>query len=515
MIWRWALYRKETNRMNAMHFLEARIAGRQPAIRSSGRVSRATAGLLAAVAISGWAAAASDQMVFQLAPISEATDRAASPRHAAAQSAGTRALHLCTGYFSTEAPRELIDAIAGTNVLPIAPASARTEVDEQARTVSVYFDQDMPPRIAVARPVVGCTLLPIGMTRGRAASLTRPDLKRPKLDDAAWPTGDRNAQGQLSPGQQASVERLLDEAFKGEKGAYSGTTWGVLVVKDGKIVAERYQYGFGPHVSARTNSMCKSLSATVVGVGVQQGLLDLHKKPLLAVWRGADDPRGEISLDNLLHMSSGLYTESAGDRQNELYMSGALVAETAALNIVDARPGTRFVYAGADTQLAMRALHEAVGHDAEYLVYPYRELLWKIGMTHTLMETDANNDFLSSGQCWSTARDFGRLGLLYLADGTWNGQRLLPVGWSKYVSTPASPQSAGRRSTSPQYGAQFWTYGGISGLPLDAYAPVGARGQYAMIIPSKQLVVVRRGFDDTAGFQIAKFAADIVGALGD
>jgi CubicO group peptidase (beta-lactamase class C family) len=288
----------------------------------------------------------------------------------------------------------------------------------------------------------------------------------------------------------------------------------VVVVKDGRIVAERYQRGFGPHIPARTNSMCKSIAGSLVGVGVHKRLLDLHRKAPLAEWRRPGDPRGEITLDHMMHMASGLYTEAGGNPQSELYQSGAPAAEVSALNMVDSRPGARYVYAGSDTILLVRALRQAVANDAAFLTYPHREFLWKLGMTRTILETDWNNDFLLSGQCWSTARDFGRFGMLYLADGMWNGERILPAGWGRYVSTPAPAQPGSAASGGARYGAQFWIYGGNDGLAADAYSPGGALGQYAMIIPSKNMVVVRRGLDVGGGFRIAKFSADIVAAVG-
>ena len=287
-----------------------------------------------------------------------------------------------------------------------------------------------------------------------------------------------------------------------------------MVIKDGKIVAERYAPGFGVHVMARTNSMCKSLSVSLVGIGVRRGLLEVHRKAPLAEWRRPGDPRGEITLDHILRMSSGLYTENGGDPQQEIYQGGAAAAEISALNRVDSKPGARYVYAGSDSILATRALRQAVNDDQAFLSFPQRELLWKIGMTRTLIETDWNNDFLVSGQCWSTVRDFGRFGLFYLADGVWNGERLLPEGWSRYVSTRGSaqpPPTAGRTG----YGAQFWSFDHAEGLPDLAYSPAGALGQYAMIVPSKNMVIVRRGFDSSGpGFRIAKFSADVIAAVG-
>lgn len=434
----------------------------------------------------------------------------ASPRHLAAQRAGFRALHVCTGIFASGMSRELVQRTGPRRI-----EGAEEQIDETARTVSVSFAPDMPPRVAVWRPTLGCTQLPIGAAPSSAAALPRPaaGLQAPQLDGKAWPQGEAGAVKPLRKPQEAALAKVLDEAFQGQAGGYRGDTWGVVVVKDGKIVAERYGPGFGPHVSARTNSMCKSLGSTLAGMGVHRGLLDLKRPAPLSEWSRPGDPRGNITLENLLHMGSGLYTEGAGNPQADLYQAGAAAAEVSALNMVDAQPGKRFVYAGSDTILAVRALRQAVNDDAAFLTFPQRELLWKLGMTRTIMETDWNNDFLASGQCWSTARDFARFGIFYLNDGIWNGERLLPVGWSKYVSTPAPAQPAARASGGPAYGAQFWIYGGIDGLAADAYSPAGALGQYAMIVPSKGVVVVRRGLDRGTGFRIAKFSADVIAAL--
>ena len=259
--------------------------------------------------------------------------------------------------------------------------------------------------------------------------------------------------------------------------------------------------------------MCKSIGVSLVGVGVLKGLVAVQRKAPLKAWRTPGDPRGEITLNDLLHMASGLYTEAGGDPLLDTYDAGAPPSEVSMLNMIDSRPGARFVYAGSDTILASRAVREALGDDSQWLAFPYREFLWKLGMTRTVVETDWRGDFLTSGQCWSTARDFGRFGLLYLAGGVWNGERLLPEGWPTYVSTLAPAQPESYFNGGPGYGAQFWVHGGREGLPEVAYAADGAGGQYAMIIPAAKLVVVRRGFDVESNFNIAKFSADVVRAL--
>lgn len=434
------------------------------------------------------------------------------PRHSAAQAAGYRALHLCTATFSSGLPQEIINRTGSGQTA----RDNETVIDAAARTVTVKFADDMEPRIAAWRPGLGCTQLPIGATMDAVKHLPRlpASLDIPNLDDRPWPMGDVDATAKLPAARVKAVSSVLDEAFRNQEGPYAGNTWGVVVIKDGKIVAERYAPGFGVHTSSRTNSMCKSLGVSLVGIGVQKGLLDIHAKAPLKAWRSPGDPRGEITLNHMLHMASGLYTEAGRNPQGEIYGSGAPASEVSMSNIVDARPGARYVYAGSDTILATRAVREAFDNDADWISFPHRELLWKIGMTRTLIETDWRGDFITSGQCWSTARDFGRFGLLYLNDGVWNGERILPTGWSDYVAMLAPAQPASRARGGAGYGAQFWVYGGMEGLPDVAYSPGGALGQYAMIIPSKNVIVVRRGLDRGEGFKLAKFSADILKALG-
>jgi CubicO group peptidase (beta-lactamase class C family) len=248
----------------------------------------------------------------------------------------------------------------------------------------------------------------------------------------------------------------------------------------------------------------------MVGIATEKYGLDIERAGALEEWRRPGDPRGRITVEHLLHMSSGLYGEGGGSPQSDIYYQGDTVEGRAVTNHLDSLPGTRFLYNPPDTMLLMRAVRQAVRDDAKFLVYPFEELFFKIGMTRTVTSSDWNGDFLMSGQTYSTARDFARFGLFYLADGVWNGERILPEGWAKYVATPSPAQPAG---DGPRYGAQFWLYGGQAGLPADAYSPNGGQGQYAMIVPSRHVVVVRRGIDEGSGFKIAQFAADVLGAL--
>jgi CubicO group peptidase (beta-lactamase class C family) len=428
-----------------------------------------------------------------------------TPSYIASANASLRAVALCSGLWSGGQTRELIER----RILP--PASdLKTEIDEARRIVQVTYSNSMPPRIVVWRNVLGCVQLPAGATLDDINDLPQvsPSLRAPNLDDRPWPTGDRDATSELSAAEKTALGQVVGAAFDGK--TYGGITWGVIVVKEGKIVAERYDPDFGVHVGHQTHSAAKSFASSMVGIATKKYRLDIKRPGALQEWRKTGDPRGRITVEHLLHMSSGLYGEGGGSPQSDIYYQGDTVEGRAVTNHLDSLPGTRFLYNPPDTMLLMRAVRQAVDDDEKFLVYPFEELFWKIGMTRTVTSSDWNGDFLMSGQTYSTARDFARFGLLYLADGVWNGERILPEGWTSYVATPGPVQPAGN---GPRYGAQFWLYGGQAGLPAETYSPNGGQGQYAMIVPSRNVVLVRRGIDEASGFEVAKFAADVLSAL--
>jgi CubicO group peptidase (beta-lactamase class C family) len=428
-----------------------------------------------------------------------------APRYLAAASASERAVAICSGLWSGNQTMELLEK---TILFPTS--STKTEIDQAKRTVAVTYASDMPPRIAVWRNVLGCAQLPSGATMEDVRYLPQvsPGLRAPNFDEQPWPMGDRNATAELPAGQKAALDKVLEAAFDGT--TYGGKTWGVVVVKDGRIVGERYGLGFDIHVGHQTHSAAKSFASTLAGIATKKNGLDIKRAPALQEWRRAGDPRGRITVENLLHMASGLYAEGGGSPQANIYYQGGTVAELAATNILHTLPGSRFLYNPPDTMLAVRAIRQAVGNDQRFLSYPFQELFWKIGMTRTITMSDWNGDFLMSGQTYSTARDFARFGLFYLADGVWNGERILPAGWAKYVATPAPAQPT---ENSARYGAQFWLYGGRDGLPADTFGPSGGLGQWSMIVPSKNMVVVRRGLDEANAFRMERFTADVIAAL--
>jgi CubicO group peptidase (beta-lactamase class C family) len=432
--------------------------------------------------------------------------------HLRALAAGYKSAFLCSDLFTagrTEA-QATNDDLEG--IYPEVQALVRelpATVDRTAHRVSVAFDSHLPPRIAAWRPGLGCSELPIGADPAMVDRLPQLSVTAPsaELDDRPWPVGDK-APAISTPSR---LSQAVARVFDGQTYGAGTRTTAVLVVQDGRIVAERYADGFGPHVPQRTWSVAKSITATVVGRAVALGLVRVDAPANVSEWRMPGDPRGAITLAQLLHMNSGLWTAGPGNRTDEVYMGGSPVTQWVTAMPLEAQPGTRFRYANNDAMLAARSVRATLGDGQRAIDFPYAELFWRIGMRHTTAETDSQGNYILSSQVWTTARDLARLGLLYLNDGVWQGERLLPAGWSQRVSTPAGAQP----EKGAGYGAFFWLYGTADGLPDGTYLMNGNRGQYVFVVPATHTVIVRRGFD-LAGhppFDVARFGRDMLAAL--
>jgi CubicO group peptidase (beta-lactamase class C family) len=445
------------------------------------------------------------------APASAQVDR---PEYLRALAAGYKASFLCSDIFNagqTEAQVANDDLKRTYPELEPLIQKLQARVDREGKTVSVAFDDKLPPRIAAWRPHLGCAQLPIGAGAGAVRLLPRlaanPAVDR--NDRLPWPNGDRNASARPK-GDARTLARAVAAAFDRRTYGQGSETTAVVVLQGGRIVAERYRGDFDLHMSQRTWSVAKSLAGTVVGAAVQQGLLDVEAPSPIPEWGREGDPRSAITTDQLLRMASGLHSDTAGNRTDAVYFGGSAVTENAAQWPLETAPGTRFRYANNDILLAVRGLRSKLGDGERALAFPFEALLWKIGMTRTVPETDWQGNFILSSQVWTTARDLARLGLLYQDDGVWNGERILPPGWGGYVSRhgPAQPASG------YGYGATFWTFPADLGLPADAYIAQGNRGQYLAIIPSRRIVVVRRGYDGPGtGFDPGAFVRDVLAAL--
>ena len=335
-----------------------------------------------------------------------------------------------------------------------------------------------------------------------------------RLPDAAsqpWPMGDAPSKTQSSTGvDRGRVEKALDLAFADP----DGLTAAVVVVHKGQIVGERYMPGITKDTQLESWSMGKSLTATLFALLVKDGTYSINDPVPVPDWRVAGDPRGAIRIVDLLHMSSGLrfiagqdpdYSVDKGYPDHTLIYTGAIDVFTHSLTRpLQFPPNSEGRYRNSDPLIVGWLVKQAVTkRGEEYLTFPQRALFDRIGIRRQMLETDPYGNFVMTGFDYGTARNWARLGLLYLQDGMWQGQRILPEGWSTFVSTPAPAWKQ------PVYGGLFWVNGdGAWNIPKTAYMANGAGGQRTFIIPTHDLVVVRMGHyrGDRAGMKALNLA---------
>ena len=320
-----------------------------------------------------------------------------------------------------------------------------------------------------------------------------------RLPNAAtqdWPMGDRVDKQPLPAGvDRARLDAAVEAAFADP----DALTAGFIVVHKGRIIAERYMPGITSDTQLESWSMGKSITATLFALLVQDGTYTLEQPAPVALWQKPDDPRRAIRNMDLLRMSSGLrfiatqdpdYTPDKGYPDHFYIYTGAVDAFDYSINKPLQFPvNTEGRYRNCDPLTIGLLVKQAVTkRGEEYLTFPQRALFDRIGIRRQVLETDPYGNFLLTGYDYGTLRNWARLGLLYLRDGVWQGQRILPEGWATFVSTQAP---AWKR---PIYGGLFWINGDASwNIPKDAYFMAGAGGQNTFVIPSHDLVVVRMG----------------------
>ena len=394
-------------------------------------------------------------------------------------------------------------------------------VDENLRAVEIGNESNPPMLRAAFREGIGCVVLAPGQGLEDIAQLPAIDIPPPAQDPStlAWPDGDLLTAAPLPDNvDAAALQAASDWAF--ERESPEQVTLSLLVVVDGRIVHERYAPGVTMDTRTRTWSTAKSIAATLLGILVDRGDLSLDE-PLPIDWLpemplAEEDPRRAITLRHVLNMSSGLYpVDSFGreyaDGSGLAYWAGASSAVGARSRGLVRAPGTSWDYENYDTLLAVYAMKQALGSAKAYHRFPHEALLGRIGMHNTLLSTDRFGDFVLSSQVYTNARDLARFGLLYLHGGSWNGKRIISEEWIEFVRTPA-PASALRGH---DYGGQWWLVpDDRDDVPRDAYATAGNRGQYVIVVPSHDTVIVRRGLDfGEQGFNRWDLAREVLRAI--
>ncbi|MEM6803600.1 MAG: serine hydrolase [Bacteroidota bacterium] len=315
-------------------------------------------------------------------------------------------------------------------------------------------------------------------------------------DSLNWPMGDIIT-------EESTAGLDMDKVKAAEEAAFArleALTAAFVVSWRGKIIAERYREGLDMYTQLESWSMGKSLTATLMATLIQKGVYTLDQKAPIPEWQGENDPRAEIRISDILRMSSGLRFRAPQDPDFDpskgypdhlyVYTGGVNSFHFAANRAQQWPPNTIGRYRNSDpvlTNYLIRLGVEEMGED--YLSYPQRALFDKLGVRHMVMETDPYGNYLLQGYEFGTARDWNRLGMLYLQDGMWEGERILPEGFVNFASTLAPAWEADGR---PIYGGFFWINGTENfPIPKDAYFMAGAGGQFTIIIPSHDLVVVK------------------------
>jgi CubicO group peptidase (beta-lactamase class C family) len=376
---------------------------------------------------------------------------------------------------------------------PDRKKSIVVDVDRQARRVRVTVDT--VTRTAAFYGDQGCVIHPVD----HDGVHFKPVPVRTTLPDAMtlpWPMGDAPSTVPLPARlDRAQLQSAVDLAFADP----AGLTAAMVVVYKGQVVGERYMDGITRDTQLESWSMGKSLTATLVGLVIKDGAFSLDDPAPVPEWRRPGDPRGAIRVRDVMRMSSGLSFTGQDDRWMDptwqyhdhffIYAGAVDAFKYSISSPVEFAPNTVGRYRNSDPMTLGLLVRQAVEkRGQEYLTYPQRALFDKIGIRKQVLEPDPWGNFLLSGYDYGTARNWARLGMLFLQDGVWNGQRLLPAGFTKFVSTPAPAWSR------PEYGGQFWINGiGQWNLPRDAFFMAGAGGQYTFIVPSHDLVIVRMG----------------------
>lgn len=406
---------------------------------------------------------------------------------------------MCSAVFITRLDPEFAAENVGYFTSPYSERAKvdKPVIDRQNKTVHIRLPNGVT-RTAKYLGDQGCVTLPVGQNSVNFA----PHRVKSILPDASkqpWPMGDVLSKDPVPPElDMAKVKRAVDAAFEPAE----AMTAAVAVTWKGRLIGERYGQGITAQTPLEGWSMGKSLTATLMGVLIQQGAYTLTQPAPIPEWNTPDDPRAKIRIADILNMSSGLRIKAPQDPDYDpsgpypdhlyLYTGSVNSFHYAATRPLQWPPGKVGRYHNTDPVLINYLIRLAIEKRGEdYLSFPRRALFDRIGIRTMVMETDPFGNFLGQGYELASARDWARLGNLYLQRGVWNGERILPEDFVKFVSTLAPAWQADQR---PVYGGFFWINGdGTFPVSKDVYYMNGAGGQRTVIIPSHDLVVVRLG----------------------
>ncbi len=415
---------------------------------------------------------------------------------------GYSAKNMASSVFIAQRTPAFTDA-NDNNFAPVNLAEDTVDMEAQSASASVY---GLNKRTAVYRDGLGAVLITDDFDVN--APYLKPNRNKKRV-------GMPYPYGYLPPKDsvftEVNYERLsqaIDSAFFNNEIQKSRA---VLVIYKDHLIAEKYAEGYDQNSIFLGWSMTKSVLATVFGILQYQGKLDINQKAPIEAWQ--NDNRREITINDLLHMNSGLaWEEDYGGISDvtKMLFQAKDVTQIQAEKEAETPPNQQWNYSSGTTNLLSGILRQQFDTHQAYLDFPYQALIDRIGMHTYLMEADMSGNYIGSSYSWGTARDWAKFGLLYLHNGNWNGDQLFDEKWVAYVSTPA-PNAGG------QYGGHFWLNQGPNNymprVPKDALMANGYQGQRVTVIPSKDLVIVRFGLAEWPDFDFNKFLGSVCDAI--
>lgn len=383
----------------------------------------------------------------------------------------------------------------------------RNEVNYDEKSVTSHFLWGKSK--AIYRPGFGVTLLrnisESELIKSRYPAGVEPGYLQ---DTIKWPLGD------ILPDTDTGIDKKKLQEISGKlitDNAYHGNVFAFMVIHKGIPVAEAYKPQFNKKTRFLSWSMAKSFINAMVGIMVMDGKLDINQSAAIDEWKG--DERSKITLNDLMQMQSGLkWNEDYGNRSDVTLM---LHNESDMGHYAYDRPaaypaGTHWYYSSGSTNIVSYLLRKLCSTDSDYYSIAKNKLFNRIGMPDAVFETDPTGTIVGSSYLYANARDYARFALLYLNDGVFNGERILPEGWVKYSTTTASDSKG-------TYGSFFWLNKGktIPSVPEDAFLCEGHDGQYICIIPSRELIVVELGYSPKSkgGLELNRLMMDILSTL--
>ncbi|MEA3462552.1 MAG: serine hydrolase [Bacteroidota bacterium] len=414
---------------------------------------------------------------------------------------------MCSSVFLADKTPERVHA-EDLSFFPMSLAKCKVDYGEKSVTSTVF---GLAKRKAVFRDGLGVVIVldrPEAELKAESYRIPDPGYSQ---DTIAWPIGDLMPESMPEGVDYQKLESILDEAIDDPDEEPFKKTLGVAVVYDNELIGEKYLEGYDAWTRFHGWSMTKTVTGAMAGALVKEGRMNIKATTGIQEWDG--DERRNITIENILHMSSGLdWLENyftISDATVMLMQSDDMFSSVTGCEIAH-EPGSHWNYSSGDANLLSGLIRNAIGDLDEYHGYAYTSLFHRIGMLNTVVETDASGLFVASSYSYGSTRDWARFGMLFLNDGIFEGDTVLTSEWVEYMTTPA-PASGGT------YAATFWLEEpsperALVDVPDDIYFADGFLGQRVYVIPSKDLVVVRMGYS-LSNFNVNDFLRDIIATL--